>query len=193
MYIHNSHPHPYSDIKTFTQTQQNHQIKKISNRTITIHIHQLDMERVGEVFCTSPQPFEHQPSIPAENSYSYQFLERENWCESEEEKWSAIDIWEDFLKELDVEGHEMIKNFVSKVEENVPFEQVFREMWHHFRGKPASHMLEKIARKIGREREKGFAMRERGIDLEGELKNERFKVKTMNTPGTGVVKEDEGK
>ncbi|KAG6416527.1 hypothetical protein SASPL_123959 [Salvia splendens] len=137
----------------------------------------------------SPQPFDQQPSIADENSYCYQFLDRpqENWYESEEEKWSA---WEDFLKEMDVEGHEMVREFVSKVEENVPFEQMFREAWHHFRGKPASHKLENIARKLGREREGDLVMKERGLDLEGEeLKNERFKVKTMNVTGSGVVEE----
>ncbi|KAL1541360.1 hypothetical protein AAHA92_25593 [Salvia divinorum] len=148
------------------------------------------MERVG---CMSPQPFDQQPD---ENSYCYQFLDRpqENWYESEEEKWSAIYAWEDFLKEIDVEGHEMVKEFVSKVEEIVPFEQMFRETWRHFRGKPASHKLENIARKLGGEREGDFVMRERGLDLEGEeLRNERFKVKTMNVAGSGVVEEGQPK
>lgn len=156
------------------------------------------METVGQVLCTSPHPFYHQQS--AENSFYYQFPERpqENWWrsyESEEESISTNeddDVLERFLKELDVKGHQMINKLVSKLENNVPFEQVFRETCHHFRGKSASHILEKIGRKV--ERKRGFERRERGLDgdiLEGELKNERFKVKTMNVIGSGVVKEED--
>lgn len=98
---------------------------------------------------------------------------------------------ERFMKELDVKGHEMVKKLISKVERNVPFEQELRDTWHHLRGNPASRMLEKLARKVGREREgECVMMRERGLDLELELKNERFKIKTVNTIGSGVVKEE---
>ncbi|KAH6797618.1 hypothetical protein C2S52_022172 [Perilla frutescens var. hirtella] len=155
------------------------------------------MQTVSDVFCTSPQPFNQPPpsicSIMAadQNSFSYQFSDcrqQENWSKSYESD-DDEDVLEGFLKEIDVKGHEMIKKLVSRVENDVPFEEAFRETWHHLGGKPAaSRMLEKIARKMGRERDNGdggVERRERGLDGD-DLKNERFKVKTLN------VKEEEG-
>lgn len=154
-----------------------------------------------EVFCTSPhQLYHHQQSMNASaNSFVHQIQERteENWYwksyeESKEEE--DDEFLERFMKELDLKGHEMVKKLISKVERNVPFEEELRDTWHHLKGKPASRMLEKIARKVGREREgdSRVMMRERGLDseLEGEMKNERFKVKTVNGIGSGVVKEE---
>ncbi|KAL1566050.1 hypothetical protein AAHA92_01702 [Salvia divinorum] len=139
--------------------------------------------------CSSPHQFHHQFSdMPQENWWRSHESEEESSSMDEEE-----DAWERFLKEVDAKGREIIHELVSKVEENVQFEQVLREKFHHFREGSASHMLEKIARKMGGERKKGFVRRERGLGgdaLVEELKNERFKVKSVNGVGS-IVKEEE--
>ncbi|KAG6412100.1 hypothetical protein SASPL_124767 [Salvia splendens] len=147
------------------------------------------MERSGEVImCSSPHQFHPQ------------FLDtpQENWWrshESEEESSSTNDnedAWERFLKEIDTKGHEIIHKLVSKVENNVQFEQMLREKSHHFRGEFASHMLGKIARKMGGERNGGgFVRRERGLGDDVLVRNERFKVKNVN--GVGSIVKEEGR
>lgn len=160
------------------------------------------METIGEYMCKTPHQLHHhhQESIivAGENSFFYQFQERPEekwyWKSYEEEESSSMDeeddVLERFLKEIDAKGHGMIKKLISKVENNIPLEEEFRDAWHHLGGNRASRMLETIARKVGREREGEFVRRERGIDLERELKNERFKMKTVNIAGSGVVKEE---
>ena len=101
------------------------------------------------------------------------------------------DAWERFLKEVDAKGHGIIHKLVSKVENNVQFEQVLREKSHHFRGEFSSHMLEKIARKMGGERNGGFVRRDRGLGDDVLLRNERFKVKNVN--GVGSIVKEEGR
>lgn len=118
--------------------------------------------------------------------------QEENWWECHEsEEGDNTSMSEDegvlerFLEEVDVKGHEMIEKLV---ENGVPFQQVFRQ---HFRGKHASLMLEEIARKMRGERDEDLVRRERGLEVDGDslqggLKNERFKVKTVN-----VIEEEE--
>ncbi|KAL8505047.1 hypothetical protein ACS0TY_016305 [Phlomoides rotata] len=82
------------------------------------------------------------------------------------------------------------------VEEDVPIERVVRETLHHFHGSDHHMLLEKIARKmnkLGGEEDGGVGIGERGVDgdLLQEDKLERFKVKTVNAIGAGVVREEE--
>lgn len=122
-------------------------------------------------------------------------IQEENWWECHESEeddnttsMSEVEgVFERFLEEVDVDvkGHEMIEKLV---ENGVPFQQVFRQ---HFRGKHASLMLEEIARKMRGERDEDLVRRERGLEVDGDslqggLKNERFKVKTVN-----VIEEEE--
>lgn len=174
------------------------------------------METISEVFSTSPHQFQQQSRIlhdseinirATENRFSYQCFDgqdnlQENWTkiyESEEENRCTNDDEDDsrqilkgFLKELDVKGHEMFEKLVSRVEKRVPIERGLRETLHDFKGKHGSDKLEKIRRKLNTgSGGEGFMSTERGVDGDiSQDKLERFKVKTVNVIGSGVVKEE---
>lgn len=130
-----------------------------------------------------PQKFQYQPTT----SY-YEYVDRveEQLWRRDESDEDHMHILKELLKEVDHKGHEMCKKLVSS--------RLVRKRVHDLCGKPGSDMLEKIARKLnnGDENEDELGVFERGVggDILEEVRVDRFKVKTMNTIGVGVVKEE---
>ncbi|KAL8509373.1 hypothetical protein ACS0TY_016543 [Phlomoides rotata] len=123
------------------------------------------------------------------STISYQYVDRveENVCRCDESDEESKHILRELLKEID----HKCKKLVSRVEKDVS------KRVHDLSGKSGSDILEKIVRKLNkgdREEEGDFIIRERGADgdilQEIKIKVGRFKVKTMNTVGVGVVKEE---
>ncbi|KAI3447493.1 hypothetical protein Pfo_004158, partial [Paulownia fortunei] len=168
-----------------------------------------NMETIGEVLDSIPSEFQQPSRLLHAYDTEINFRDglenlQENWTttdESEEENRFVNDEDDDplqilrrFLEELDVEGHEMFKKLVSRVEKDVPIERLLRETLHDFRGRPASDRLEKVLTKLSRGGGIGYTSTQRGANGDiSKLKHklERFKVKAVNVIGSGVVKEEQ--
>ncbi|KAL9150122.1 hypothetical protein ABFS82_12G148800 [Erythranthe guttata] len=100
---------------------------------------------------------------------------------------------------FNVKGHELLENFVSNKNIPIPIKRLIRENLHDFGGKPAaaSDNLEKLIGKSEAGGEKDKTTSDRGVsedmftsEWEEEQRLERFRVKTVNVIGLGVVKEE---
>ncbi|KAL8509371.1 hypothetical protein ACS0TY_016541 [Phlomoides rotata] len=123
------------------------------------------------------------------STISYQYADRveENVWRCDESDEESKHILKELLKEID----HKCRKLVSRVEKDVS------KRVHDLSGKSGSDILEKIVRKLNKgdkdDQEEGdFIIRERGAcgGILQEIKVGRFKVKTMNTVGVGVVKEE---
>lgn len=154
-------------------------------------------------------------SMAAENRFSdkyfngfYDLHEENRTIESEEGNGflnhhdydvEPLKILRGVVDELDEKGSEMFKKLVSRVEKDVPIERIFSETLHDLREMPVSHVFEKFLGKLNSRAAKDQTTTERDVVIRGfpmseeeesQHKLERFKVKTVNIVGVGVVKEE---
>ncbi|KAL6585454.1 hypothetical protein OROMI_002098 [Orobanche minor] len=128
-----------------------------------------------------------------------------NTCESEEDgqdryvededHQDLLQILRGIIEELNLEGREMFEKLISDVGNNTTIDRLLTKTLRGCRGKRRSHMLENLLSKIKNRGAKNYKVfTERGLDGDSispiELKIERFKVKTVNIKGSGVVKEE---
>ncbi|KAG8374146.1 hypothetical protein BUALT_Bualt11G0100500 [Buddleja alternifolia] len=128
----------------------------------------------------------HDENRFSDQYYFHLFNDLEEHCKIESENSDDDDDEDDsvqmlrgFMGKLDIKRREMFKKFVSKFEDHVTMEELLR-------------ILKKLSRYDGNDR----TATDRGVNEDDnsifeDIKLERFKVKTVNVVGSGVVKEEQ--
>ncbi|KAK4419337.1 hypothetical protein Salat_2346600 [Sesamum alatum] len=168
-----------------------------------LHMHDTNIESTAAETRFSDKYFDgfydlHEENRTAESGEGNGFL---NYHDYDHDHESATKILRGVVDELDEKGREMFQKLVSRVEKDVPIERIFRETLHDLRGMPVSDVFEKFLGKLNSKAAKdrtatadrdvvvgGFSMSE---EEESQHKLDRFKVKTVNVVGVGVVKEEQ--